>query len=155
MRQFPALPLNEWWGVPFNNADSFRLAAQGMTNGDGTPTAAALQQAYPSIPYPGIGKSEHFMSHPPHDVRWFALGVHYISGFVSLCSLSVCSFDPRSEGPFSQGRHHASSGGIAMTAENYLRIGPPHSAPGRPRAPRSVVVFSGPHTLLHLLGRIS
>jgi len=29
-------------------------SAQGMTNGDGTPTAAALQQAYPSIPYPGI-----------------------------------------------------------------------------------------------------
>ena len=83
-----------------------------MTNGDGTPTAAALQQAYPSIPYPGIGKLEECMSHRlPRDVRWFALCVYYISGFVSLCWPSVGRFarlaQLRSEGPFSQGRRDA------------------------------------------------
>lgn len=35
-------------------ASSFYPAAQGLTNGDGT---QALQQAYSTIPYPGIGKS--------------------------------------------------------------------------------------------------
>ena len=62
-----------------NIEDSSDFAAQGMTNGDGTPTAAALQQAYPSIPYPGIGRLipiciiHGFYFHSSTIVRWISL----------------------------------------------------------------------------------